>query len=444
MIMKFLTRTFLIMIALFATISIYSCSSQEDEPKQSVSSDSHYCKVNFNVTRTGFDDEVTTRSATQWENGDTIYLLFTSGDKLVYGDAVYEEGEWYVNYNGNLVRNTATEVKAYYFENKVSEQNATISLNENTAIYEDNNGSYTIIDGSLSITATLKPKTGRIRFKGENQDEIKIYGITRNTAFNRYTGEYSTSKGMMTAKVNKEEYTSYFYGEFTDSVEPRLNIWKASEGFTRIFSTTIYKAGESGYVTIPTSAAHNGWQNNVTFKVNDVEFTMIPVEYSYGNFLMAQTETTEALYEAVINDGKVSQLPKNGLSYSEWESFISSLNNQMEVTFKIPSLGEWQYAAKGGSKSQYFTYSGSNNIDDVAWYKGNSNSTPHEVAIKQPNELGFYDMSGNVAEYTSTRGYYGYNYCGGTYSSAANDCRIQSFDSSSSSKAGLRIAMSNN
>ena len=442
--MKFLTRIFLIMVALFATVSIYSCSSQEDVPKQSVSSESHYCKVNFNVIRTGFDDEVTTRSATQWENGDTIYLLFTAGDKLVYGDAVYEEGEWYVNYNGDLIRDTATKVKAYYFENKVSEKNATISLNENTAIYEDNNGSYTIIDGSLSITAALKPKTGRIRFKGENQDEIKIYGITRNTTFNRYTGEYSTSKGMITTKGSKDEYTPYFYGEFTDSVEPRLNIWKASEGFTRIFSDTIYKTGESGYVTIPTSAAHNGWQNNVTFKVNNVEFTMIPVEYSDGNFLMAQTETTEALYEAVINDGKVSQLPKNGLSYSEWESFISSLNNQMEVTFKIPSLGEWQYAAKGGSKSQYFTYSGSNNIDDVAWYKGNSNSTPHEVAIKQPNELGFYDMSGNVAEYTSTRGYYGYNYCGGTYSSAANDCRIQSFDSSSSSKAGLRIAMSNN
>ena len=431
------------MIALFATISIYSCSSQEDEPKQSVSPDSHYCKVNFNVTRTGFDDEATTRSATQWENGDTIYLLFTSGDKLIYGDAVYEEGEWYVNYNGDLVRNTATEVKAYYFENKVSEQNATISLNENTAIYEDNNGSYTIIDGSLSITATLKPKTGRIRFKGENQDEIKIYGITCNTAFNRYTGEYSTSKGIMTAKVNKEEYTSYFYGEFTDSVEPRLNIWKASEGFTRIFPTTIYKAGESGYITIPTSAAHNGWQNNVTFKVNDVEFTMIPVEYSAGNFLMAQTETTEALYSAVINDGKVSQLPKTH-DYSDWKSFIERLNNQMELIFKIPSSSEWVYAAKGGNKSQGFTYSGSDNIDEVAWYVDNSNNTHHEVATKQPNELGFYDMSGNASEYIlgTQDSWFQYLCYGGNYNSPANSCEVNS--NSRTSSAGLRIAMSNN
>ena len=219
------------MVAFFATISFYSCTSQEDEPNQDVPGVSHFCKVNFNVTRTGFDDEGVTRSATQWENGDTIYLLFTSGDKLVYGDAIYEDGEWFVNYNGDLVRNSATKVQAYYFENKVSESNATIKVNENTAIYEDNAGTYTITDGSLSITATLKPKTGRLRFKGENQDEIKVYGITHHTSFNRYTGEYTTSKGLLATKVNKEEYTPYLYGEFTDSI-PRLNVWKASEGFT--------------------------------------------------------------------------------------------------------------------------------------------------------------------------------------------------------------------
>lgn len=440
--MNLLTKILALMVAFFATISIYSCTSQEDEPNQDVPGVSHFCKVNFNVTRTGFDDEGVTRSATQWENGDTIYLLFTSGDKLVYGDAIYEDGEWFVNYNGDLVRNSATKVQAYYFENKVSEKNASITVNENTAIYEDNAGSYTITDGSLSITATLKPKTGRLRFKGDNQDEIKVYGITHNTSFNRYTGEYTTSKGLVTAKVNKEEFTSYIYGEFTDSI-PRLNVWKASEGFTRIFPDSIYKAGESGFITIPTSTAHNGWQNNVIFKVKDVEFTMIPVEYSGGNFLMAQTETTEALYEAVMNDGKVSQLPKGGISYSGWETFISNLNSQLSLTFKIPSDSQWEYAAKGGSKSQNFTYSGSNNIDEVAWYEANSNNTTHEVATKQPNELGFYDMSGNIAEFTDKSHYY---YYGGAYDDSSSSCKINSHSygtSASQSSVGLRIAMAN-
>ena len=162
---------------------------------------------------------------------------------------------------------------------------------------------------------------------------------------------------------------------------------------------------------------------------------------------MAQTETTEALYEAVINDGKVSQLPKDMVYYSECEAFLKSLNNKMELTFKIPTLSEWQYAAEGGTKSQGFSYSGSNNINDVAWYKDNSNGQCHKVATKQPNELGFYDMSGNVAEYTSTYGTYGHNYCGGDYTNSTGDCKITSYSSSSGDgkdATGLRIAMSNN
>ena len=445
--MKILKKIFSSAIALMAVSSIVSCSSNLDEPNQNELNENHFVKVNFNVSKTGFDDELGTRSATQWENGDTIYLLFTSGSNLVYGDAIYTDGEWYVNYSGDLTRNTATKVQAYYFENKVSESNATLTLNGNTAIYEDLSGTYTITDGSLSITATLTPKTGRLRFKGENNETIKVYGITHNTTFNRYTGEYTTSKGILKGKVSSE-YTPYIYGCFTDSIEPRLNIWQESTGFTRIFSDTIYKKAESGYITIPTSSAHNGWQNNVTFKVKDVEFTMIPVEYSGGNFLMAQTETTEELYEAVMNDGKVSKLPKNTISYSEWESFISNLNKELELTFKIPSSSEWQYAAKGGSKSQGFTYSGSNNIDEVAWYKNNSNETTHEVATKQPNELGFYDMSGNVWEYTffSYSSYY-YDYYGGYYGSPENNCSVSSWSYSTSyinNNVGLRIALSNN
>lgn len=439
------TKLFLSVIALLAVSAVISCSSN-DEPIHNEASENHFCKMIFNVTKIGFEDETGTRSATQWENGDTIYLLFTSGSDLVYGDAVYNDGEWFVNYNGNLIQNQETNCRAIYFENSVSSNHSTITLNENTAIYEDTVGKYTLTDGSLSLTATLKPKTGRLRFKGVNHDEVKVYGITHNTSFNRYTGEYTSTKEIIKAKV-ESEYSPYIYGEFTDTEEPRLNVWKAAEGFTRLFPTTIYKAGESGYVTIPTSSAHNGWQNNVILKVNRVEFTMIPVEYSSGNFLMAQTETTEELYEAIMNDGNSSQLPKEGVAYTEWESFVKKLNGQMELTFMIPSSSQWQYAAAGGTNSQRFTYSGSNSIDDVAWYEVNSNATRHEVATKQPNELGFYDMSGNVWEYTSStesntsRKYY----YGGCFSSTANLCTVSSRSSDPTvSKVGLRLAMSNN
>lgn len=77
---------------------------------------------------------------------------------------------------------------------------------------------------------------------------------------------------------------------------------------------------------------------------------------------------------------------------------INNLRKKTGLPWRLPTRDEWQYAAKGGTKSLNYLYCGSNSIDDVAWYKGNSSNKPHEVARKKPNELGLYDMSGNYAE----------------------------------------------
>lgn len=440
--MRKFTRLFLCAWVLTALAAVVSCSSVDD-PTESVENEVHSCRMTFNVTRTGFDDEPATRSSEQWENGDTIYLLFSSAKGLVYGDAVYKDGEWYVNYNGNLTQNQETDCRAYYFEDSVSSTHADITLNENTAIYEDSVAKYTYIDGSLSVTANLKPKTGRMRFKGTKHEEIKLYGITHSTSFNRYTGEYSSTKGIIKTKVDVD-YTPYIYGEFTDSTEPRVNVWRDTDGFTRIFPNTIYKPGESGYVTIPTSTAHNGWQTNVTFKVNGVAFTMIPVNYKEGNFLMAQTETTEELYEAIMKEGNSSQLPRTGNTLNDWSNFIVKLSKISEMQIRMPNTSEWQFAFNGGDKSQNFKYSGSDNIYDVAWFDGNSNGMTHDVATKQSNELGFYDMSGNVSEITSNA----YNYYGGNYESLERGCTYDSYSDPRHNnifleEKGLRFSMSN-
>lgn len=193
-------------------------------------------------------------------------------------------------------------------------------------------------------------------------------------------------------------------------------------------------------MTIPTVSSHSGWLNSVVFKVNDVEFTMIPVERELGSFLMCETETTNALYNAVMGTTRANpQQPVAGLS-SYYSSFMSKLSLLIGLTFDCPTAAEWYYAAKGGNRSKGYEYSGGNILSEVGWYEGNSGGELHDVKQLQPNELGFYDMSGNACEYANN----GVYYLGGYYRSNEGACVVNTqFPNSSGSSAycGLRFIM---
>ena len=210
-----------------------------------------------------------------------------------------------------------------------------------------------------------------------------------------------------------------------------------------------------------------------TFIVNGISFKMILVEggsFYYGlnidllkqcienglnykdmyplvkvdSFYIGETPVTQALWEAVMeerddkiviwDDGKVIYNPSRFKgkelpvdlgdskvyinSYSVFYRFVDRLNLLTSVNFRLPDNYEWEYAAKGGTKTKGYKYSGSDNLDEVAWYSGNSGKRikrgvistirgdiprevpgmTHVVKTKKPNELGIYDMSGNVGE----------------------------------------------
>lgn len=236
-----------------------------------------------------------------------------------------------------------------------------------------------------------------------------------------------------------------------------------------------------------------------TYTANGVSFTMIGVEggtfqmgatseqgndaydsekpahqVTVSSFSIGQTEVTQALWYAVMGQKPTSggsqwsstyglgdNRPAYYVSWNDCQEFITKLNQITGQQFRLPTEAEWEFAARGGTKSKGYKYSGSNTVGDVAWYYDNSSSKTHDVATKQANELGIYDMSGNVWEWCSDwYGSYsssaqtnptgptsGFNrvYRGGCWNFVARDCRVSNrFSNSPGSRfslLGLRLAL---
>ena len=228
---------------------------------------------------------------------------------------------------------------------------------------------------------------------------LSIDGVPNGTA----SGTRFLKTGNHSIEVTADNYMDYT-GTFAVNSSSRrvsINLQEVPVRFS------------DGVLTIKGVSYEMVWVEGGTFRMgatseqgSDARSDEKPVHsVTLSGYYIGKTEVTQALWKAVMGSSpsrfKGDNLPVECVSWDDCQAFIRKLNALTGQNFRLPTEAEWEFACRGGNNSRGYKYSGSNYIDNVAWYRDNSGSKTHPVATKSPNELGIYDMSGNVTEWCS-------------------------------------------
>ena len=441
-------------IGLMAAMSLPVGCSRVEQPELS-GEPVLISQVRMDVSIDRWDAATKAEGTDTWPDGARILVRLTNGTQATILEVHLYSGEWHIEqcmFNGegwtwtnpDLSGYSGGLCQCYYFENSEGTEGAYYGRNNegnyslqstDTAIYRDADAIFGIVDGILDFKAHLEPATGRIRFANPGTDEHGynwfspgVYGMRRYTVLNANTFELVPTTAYFTTYINSDQTSSpYVFGDFADSERRTLTVvdskWANPAAYERSFSEDILTAGNSNWSYFPVQNSHNEWYrydgsiDGWNFGVDGMTmYYVVPGTFRMGGedaqpvhtvtltrgFYLSETEITKDMWYRVMgspSDYANAAVPVTGKTWEEVQAFIAALNAKSGYNFRLPTEAEWEFAARGGMKSNGYIYSGSNDSADVAvqdW-----NWSMQAVKTKNANELGFYDMSGNAAEWVN-------------------------------------------
>ncbi|GEM_PF-4687334 len=236
--------------------------------------------------------------------------------------------------------------------------------------------------------------------------QIKLL-VANGYKLTKFELQNKDNKTIFAAPIKGSKYAAYVSNPL--SIDFNITSGDNSKIEVEVVSTENATPSDFGYVSFIVKLAGNKDHNDMvfvkgsTFKLNSSKGNSeISYNVTLSDFYICKYEVTQELWFKIMGkkplNYKGGKLPVVNISWEEMQTFIAKLNQKTGKKYRLPTEAELIYASIGGVKSKGYEFSGGNTLNDVAWSANNSNGTIQIVGTKKPNELGIYDMSGNVYE----------------------------------------------
>ena len=240
-------------------IGFVSCNDEELE--RPTANESYTYPMHLEAGCGAFDGDAT-RAPYVWAEGDVIYLNFQVGSKWVKGQAVYnfDADLWTVTASEALVADGEGVCTSVFICNPASVSATQVQLSQQSVVYRDEQSSYTMQDGELTVTGLLTPQTGRIQFRGAAESSFTLSGLSFLTAYDIAGDSFTKAPSKFTARTQTDGRSPYYYATFSDEAKRELTFTiTPSVALRRAFGSAVLGTEKSGYITIPTMESYEGW-----------------------------------------------------------------------------------------------------------------------------------------------------------------------------------------